>query len=148
MLPPASSETPYGNANWPGSLPWDPAAAWNAPAGSNFSILWLSSSATTTSLELAASPRGYENWPGPLPLAPHAIASPPLRLKRWMRLLPESATYTYSPPTAIPPPGGFVGSCEEKKRNWPASEPVWPQDIMKLPLASNFSTRLWLESTT
>ena len=41
-----------------------------------------------------------------------------------------------------------MGFCEEKKRNWPSSEPVWPHAVMKLPLESNFSIRLWLESTT
>ena len=65
-----------------------------------------------------------------------------------MRLLPESATYTKLPATAIPPPGGCVGFCDEKKRNWPSPLPPCPHAVMKLPLESNFSIRLWLESTT
>ncbi len=65
-----------------------------------------------------------------------------------MRSLPESATYTWSPATAIPPPGGWLGFCEEPKSNSPSSLPLCPQAVMNSPLGPNFSIRLWLESTT
>ena len=97
---------------------------------------------------VAASPRGSANWPGALPPLPHCSASPPSRLKRSMRLFSESATNTWLPATAIPPPGGSVGFWEEPKWNSPRPVPLLPQAPMKAPLGSNFSIRLWLESTT
>ena len=41
-----------------GPSPAEPACASNAPSGLNFSMRWLSSSETITSLSLAATPRG------------------------------------------------------------------------------------------
>ena len=65
-----------------------------------------------------------------------------------MRLFSVSATNTWLPFTAIPPPGGWVGFWEEPKWNSPSPLPRWPQAAMRAPLGANFSTRSWLESTT
>ena len=51
-----------------------------------------------------------------------------------MRLFSESATNTWLPATAIPPPGGSVGFWEEPKWNSPRPVPLLPQAPMKAPL--------------
>ena len=98
--------------NWPLPLPAVPHLVMKVPIGRNFCTR-LSVGSTTITLSEEPMARSSvvvvvaPNCPSPVPRLPHLVMKLPVGVNFWIRLLPESATYT-SPVESTATPLGEV----------------------------------------